>query len=487
MEMTEHSVERHLMVVIGGTGDLMRRKLLPAMRLLTERGPLRDRVVILASGRRASFDDESYREWAREALDESGLPADANGSGWCDRCLHYQAIGDQDRQDFEGLRARIEELEREHDLPGNRIFYMATPPGAFIETVERLGEVGLGEGPGWTRVVIEKPFGYDLESARDLNRRIHRHFREDQIYRIDHYLGKETVQNLLAFRFANMLFESVWNRDRVGSVEILVAEDVGVGSRGEFYDGVGALRDVVQNHMTQLLTLTAMEIPVEFEADAIRDEKIKVLRSLSAIDPSQVVFGRYAAGEIGGEPVPGFLDEEGVAEDSATETYVAMRAYISNWRWQGVPFVMRTGKRLPEKLTKITINFRCPALAIFQTHSQATVRANSLVITLQPDEGFDLCFEVKQPGDPLRLQTQSLRFRYEDAFPDLPDAYETLLVDVAQGDQTLFVRADEVEQSWRLYAPLLESRPPPYPYAAGTMGPREAERLLVPRGEACPI
>ncbi len=485
--MAEQELERHLMVVIGGTGDLMRRKLLPAMRRLTERGALHGRVVLLASGRRAGFDDQSYREWAREALDEAGVPIDADGSGWCDHCLHYQSVGDQQPEDFRRLKQRIEELEREHDLPGNRIFYMATPPGAFIDTVERLGDAGLNESRGWTRVVIEKPFGHDLASAQDLNARIHRHFDEDQIYRIDHYLGKETVQNLLTFRFANMLFESVWNRDRVAAVEILVAEDVGVGRRGEFYDSVGALRDVVQNHMTQLLALTAMEIPVEFAADAIRDEKVKVLRSLAPIDPGQVVMGQYTAGTVAGQPVAGYLEEDGVAEGSTTETYVAIRMYISNWRWQGVPFVLRTGKRLPEKLTQITIHFRCPALAIFQAHPEATVHANSLVITLQPDEGFDLYFEIKQPHEPLRLQTHSLRFRYEDAFPELPEAYETLLVDVAQGDQTLFVRADEVEHSWRIYTPLLEARRQVYPYAAGTMGPAEAERLLPPSGEACPL
>lgn len=480
-------VERHLMIVIGGTGDLMRRKLLPAMRRLTADGALRDAVVILAVGRRTGFDDERYREWARAALREAGVPPEVEGSGWCERCLHYQSIGEQQREDFESLRARLERLEAEHNLPGNRIFYLATPPGAFIDTIERLGEVGLNRGPGWTRVVIEKPFGHDLESAKELNRRIHAYFREEQIYRIDHYLGKETVQNLLTFRFANVLFESIWNRDRVASVEILVAEDLGVESRGEFYDRVGALRDVVQNHMTQLLTLTAMEHPVALEADAVRDEKVKVLRSLAPIDPSQAVFGQYTAGEIHGEPVVGFRAEEGVAPDSTTETFVALRAYVANWRWHGVPFVLRTGKRLAEKRTQIIINFRCPALAIFQGHPQAKVRANSLVITLQPDEGFDLHFEVKQPADELKLQTQSLRFRYEEAFPELPDAYETLLVDIVQGDQTLFVRADEVEQSWRFYEPLLHTRPPVHPYVAGTMGPEQAQRILVPRGEACPI
>lgn len=485
--MAAGDIDRHLMIVIGGTGDLMRRKLLPAMRQLTQEGALRGKAVILASGRRSTIDDKSYRAWAHEALEEAGLPPSAEDSGWCEQCLHYESIGDQQPEDFARLKRRIEKIERAHDLPGNRIFYMATPPGAFIHTVERLGEAGLNSGPGWTRVVVEKPFGHDLTSACELNERIHKHFDEHQIYRIDHYLGKETVQNLLTFRFANMLFDSVWNRDRIASVEITVAEELGVGERGEFYDSVGALRDMVQNHMTQLLTITAMEHPAEFEADAIRDEKVKVLRSLAPLDPSQAVFGRYTAGEIDGEPVPGYLDEEGVAEDSRTETWVALRAYVQNWRWQRVPFVLRTGKRMGVKLTQIVINFRCPALALFQRHSEARVRANALVITLQPDEGFDLQFEVKAPRDPLRMVTQSLSFRYDEAFEELPDAYETLLVDIAEGDQTLFVRADEVEESWRFYTPLMENRPPVYPYAAGTMGPKEAERILIPRGEACPI
>ncbi|MFW5867182.1 MAG: glucose-6-phosphate dehydrogenase [Armatimonadota bacterium] len=480
-------IDRHLMIVPGGTGDLMRRKILPAMRRLTEEGALKDRVVILAAGRRTKFDDESYREWASEALKEADLPPEAEGSGWCGRCLHYQSVGDQEKEDFEALKERIEELEEEHDLPGNRVFYMATPPGAFIDTVERLGEVGLNEAPGWTRIVIEKPFGHDLDSAVELNKRIHRYFDEEQVYRIDHYLGKETVQNLLTFRFANTLFDSVWNRDRIGSVEITVAEDLGVGDRGEFYDSVGALRDMVQNHMTQLLTITAMEHPAEFQADTIRDEKVKVLRSLAPIDPSQIVYGQYTAGELEGEQVPGYLEEEGVAEDSSTETFVAVRCYVQNWRWQGVPFVLRTGKRMPKKQTQIVINFRCPALALFQRHSEATVHANSLVITLQPDEGFDLKFEVKAPRDPLRLKTQNLSFRYDEAFKELPDAYETLLVDIAEGDQTLFVRGDEVEESWRQYTPLLQEHQRVYPYEVGTTGPEEARRLLEPRGEACPI
>ncbi|HUS79748.1 MAG TPA: glucose-6-phosphate dehydrogenase, partial [Armatimonadota bacterium] len=273
----------------------------------------------------------------------------------------------------------------------------------------------------------------------------------------------------------------------VGSVELLVAESVGVEGRGESYDQTGAFRDMVQNHLSQLLTLTAMEIPYSFDANAIRDEKVKVLRSVAPISPGDIVLGQYSEGMIEGQPVPGYLDEPGVRPDSKTETFVAMQVNITNWRWQGVPFLLRTGKRMPRRTTQISVNFRCPVLAVFRQHEPADVHANALVITLQPDEGFDLRFEVKVPGDPLRLRTQSLRFKYEEVFERLPDAYETLLLDVITGDQTLFVRADEVEEAWRLYTPLLESLPEPHRYAAGTLGPPAAGRLTVPRGMACPI
>jgi glucose-6-phosphate 1-dehydrogenase len=372
-------------------------------------------------------------------------------------------------------------------LPGNRVFYLALPPLAFVAAVESLGTIGLNEGPGWTRIVCEKPFGHDHDSAVELNRRIHRYFDESQTYRIDHYLGKETVRNLLAFRFANTIFESVWNRQHVGSVEIIVAESIGVDGRGEFYDQTGAFRDMVQNHLSQLLTLTAMEVPPSLDADAIRDEKVKVLRSVSPISPDDIELGQYAEGLVDEQPVEGYLDESGVAPGSTTETFVAMRVNVANSRWQGVPFLLRTGKRMPERTTQIAINFRCPVLAMFQARESAEVHANALVLTLQPDEGFDLRFEVKLPGEGLRLQTQSLSFKYADVFERLPEAYETLLLDVITGDQTLFVRADEVEESWRLYAPLLEALPAPNPYAAGTLGPSQASRLMVPRGASCPI
>ena len=486
MRVARPQVEPHLFICIGGTGDLMRLKLLPALRKLAAAGHLRGRCHLLGVARRAQSED-GYRAWAREALAGAGLSVDADTSGWCDECVHYQALGDATDGDYRALAARIRQLERAHGLPGNRVFYLAIPPTAVAATVTALGTAGLSRSPGWTRVVVEKPFGHDLASAHELNRLLHEQFDELQIYRIDHYLAKETVQNLLVFRFANSIFESVWNRDRVASVQITVAQDLGVEGRGRFYDRVGALRDMIQNHLTQLLTLTAMEAPVAFEAEAVRDEKAKVLRAIPPIAPEEVVYGQYAPGEVGGEPVPGYLEEEGVSADSTTETFVALRAYIANWRWQGVPFYLRTGKRLPTRVTQIHVHFRCPVLSLFAALDVSQVQPNTLIITLEPDEGFDLSFQVKAPEEPVSLRTQSLHFRYSEAFGPLPEAYETLLLDVIEGDQTLFVRFDEVEAAWRIYTPLLERQPQVHPYAAGTWGPPEADRFTVPGGLVCPL
>ncbi|MGB6231869.1 MAG: glucose-6-phosphate dehydrogenase, partial [Candidatus Acidiferrales bacterium] len=331
---------------------------------------------------------------------------------------------------------------------------------------------------GWVRLVIEKPFGRDLASAQALNKVVHENFEEKQVYRIDHYLGKETVQNLLVFRFANSLFEPQWNRDRIESVEITVAESLGVEHRAGYYEGAGALRDMIQNHLTQLATLTAMEVPEAFRADAIRREKVKVLHSVLPIRLEDVVLGQYAAGEIDGEDVAAYRDEPGVAKDSQTETFVALRLEIENWRWHGVPFFLRTGKRLPKRASQIVVNFRRPPVWIFKPFDGDTIQSNSLVIAIQPDEGFDLYFEIKAPGPGVRIQQSDLRFRYSDLFPPLPEAYETLLLDVLQGDMTLFVSDDWVEASWRLYTPLLENKPKVVPYAAGSWGPAEADALL---------
>ncbi|MEO7403717.1 MAG: glucose-6-phosphate dehydrogenase, partial [Burkholderiales bacterium] len=361
----------------------------------------------------------------------------------------------------------------------NHVLYLALPPTAFSPTIEGLGRAGLHRSAGWTRLVIEKPFGHDLGSALTLNAHVHKYFDEAQVYRIDHYLGKETVQNLLAFRFGNALFESAWNRDHIKSVQIAVAEELGIEQRADYYEHTGALRDMVQNHLTQLLTLIAMEVPAAFEADSIRFEKVKVLRAVAPIGNHAVVFGQYAAGKLGRKKLSSYRDEPDVAARSKTETFVALRLELGNWRWQGVPFYLVTGKRLARRATEITIKFRSPPVALFRSLDGCATHTNVLVITLQPGEGFNLSFEVKSPGDQFTLQTQHMDFRYADAFgPRLADGYETLLLEIVEGDQTLFVHADEAEASWKLYSPLLRRRLPLQFYAAGSTGPAAAHRLM---------
>jgi glucose-6-phosphate 1-dehydrogenase len=475
--MNERTIDPHLFVVLGGTGDLMRHKLLPALYRLIVEGPLRGRCHLLAVARSAKFTDDTYRVWARASLGEVGLTVPDSERDWWERCLHYHSLGAGAEADYVALARRAEAVERAAGLPGNRIFDLALPPAAFPAAVTGLGRAGLNRGPGWTRLVVEKPFGSDLSSARDLNALIHAHFEEQQVYRIDHYLGKDTVQNLLSFRFANAIFESLWNRDRVADVQITVAEEVGAEGRGAFYDQVGAVRDMLQNHLTQLLCITAMELPPALEADLVRDEKAKVLRSIPPLRPGDVVFGQYARGSIAGRQVPAYREEEGVSAQSRTETFVAVRLRIENWRWQGVPFLLRTGKRLPARATQIVVTFRGPILNCFEPFT-CDIESNRMVITLQPDEGFDLQFNVKVPGLPFRLQQRDLRFRYGEVYGRLPDAYETLLLDLVRGQQTFFVRADEVELAWRMYTPLLQQLPPLHFYPAGTWGPDAAGQLI---------
>lgn len=475
--MSKTEIEPHLFIVFGATSDLMRRKLAPSLLSLAARGLLKEKCLILGVARTSDLDDMSFRSQICEILTGSALK-DKLDIEWCNSSVYYQSIGSGNAEDYRRLAGRIAELEKEHTLPGNRIFYLALPPDAFPPIIKGLGEAGLNASHGWTRVVIEKPFGRDLASAQELNRLAHDYFDEPQIYRIDHYLGKETVQNLLAFRFSNTIFESLWNRDRIEQVEITVAEELGIGKRASYYEQAGALRDMVQNHLTQLLTLIAMEAPSAFDADSIRGEKIKVLRSLAPIRHEDAVFGQYTRGRINGSEVRGYKDEASVSPLSATETYAAIRVEIANWRWQGVPFYLRTGKCLAKKASAIVVTFRYPPISIFQPFQSCNICSNRLVITLQPDEGFDLYFEAKSPGEPFTIKTHNLHFRYDEVYGRLPDAYETLLLDIMEGDQTLFIHADETENAWRHYTPLLEKRPMVYPYAAGTWGPEEANRLF---------
>lgn len=457
--------EPHLFVLFGASGDLARRMLIPAIYRLLESRHFEDSMHLLGVGTSA-LDDGEFRAMVAAALVETGWSAD-DAERWCAECVSYVSI----KGGFTDLAAAVTAIEARCDLPGNRAFYLAIPPSVFDDTVEGLAEVGLTASRGWTRVVVEKPFGTDLESARHLNEVLHRHFTESQIFRIDHYLAKETVQNLLAFRFANMLFESGWNRNQIDSVEISVAETLGLEGRAKYFDQAGVIRDIVQNHLLQVLTLVAMEPPVRLDADSIRDEKVKVLRSIYPVRQEAVSRGRYTAGEVGGGAVPGYLDEEGVPPSSKTETYASIRIDVDNWRWRGVPFTLRTGKRLKERLTQIAVRYKEPPVSLFEVDGACRVHANVLFITLQPNEGFHLTFDVKRPGEGMELVTQDLEFHYADAFGRLPDAYETLIADLLAGDQTLFVRGDETEEAWRILGPALDMGDDPKPYRAGSWGP----------------
>ena len=470
--MTPTEPEPVLVIIFGATGDLSRRMLLPAFRRLAAQRKFSQRSHILGIGRRP-MGDQAFRDSVGKGSEE-----DSRDVPWFNRNLHYRQAAESNASHFQILAKQIEDLEQECDLPGNRVYYLALPLEAFGPTVTAIGKSGLHLSKGWTRIVVEKPFGHDQNSARDLNKLLHQYFNEPQIFRIDHFLGKETVQNLLVLRFANPIFETLWNRDRVESVQITVSETLGVEKRAAFYETAGALRDMVQNHLTQLLSLIAMEIPGSLDPEAIRDEKVKVLRSTHPIEATDVVFGQYQEGRIEGKAVPGYRQESGIDSNSTTETYVALKLKIDNWRWQGVPFYLRVGKRMAKKLSQIVIQFRCAPVMMFHPFASCQLHSNSLTITLQPDEGFDLCFEVKKPGQETNTQSQPLRFRYADAFAPLPAAYETLLVDILQGEQVLFVRSDWVERSWQLYDPILRTPPPLHFYKAGSWGPEAATDLV---------
>ncbi len=478
------------LVIFGASGDLTRRKLLPALYQLSrgQRLPARFSVVGVA---RSEMQDDSFRQHYFDSLKEfADLDERTEVATALARELSYLA----GEMDDPGLYARLAQKLGEHGTDGV-LFYLAIPPTVYATVVEQLSAAGLlkpRDGRGWRRVIVEKPFGTDLESARALNANLHRHLDESQIFRIDHYLGKETVQNLLVFRFANGMFEPVWNRRYIDHVQITAAETVGVERRAAYYEHAGALRDMVQNHLMQLLSLVAMEPPITFSAENVRDRKLDPLLSIQPLledgRSSNVIRAQYIAGWVNGKEVPGYREEEGVGRDSVTDTYVALKLLLDSWRWAGVPFYIRTGKRLPKRTTEIAIQFRRPPLHIFKRVSPTAIASNLLVVNVQPDEGISVRFEAKLPGTRMQLAPVMMNFRYGSAFGRaVPEAYETLLLDAMLGDPTLFARHDFVEASWTLITPVLESwkassekKTPTY--EAGEWGPREAEAMLAADG-----
>jgi glucose-6-phosphate 1-dehydrogenase len=481
-------------VIFGATGDLTERKLMPALyRLARERCLGGDfRVLGLSRG---EMSDGTFRSKMREAVTEHVRQFEAALWDRFAERLFYMAADLKDEGAYRELAARLDAMKvGATEEVGNHLFYLAVPPSLAPDIVRGLAAVKLtGEEKGFARIVVEKPFGQDLDSARRLNEEIARFFRESQVYRIDHYLGKETVQNILAFRFGNTMFEPIWNRNYVDHVQITAAETIGVGDRAGFYDSTGALRDMIANHLLQLLTLTAMEPPIAYDAHSVREEKVQILRSIPVMGPDQVerrsVRGQYGPGTVGGETVPGYRDEEGVEGGSTTETYAAIELRVENWRWAGVPFYVRTGKRLGRDLTEIAVFLKPTPHPLFQA-TDDRVAPNVIVIRLKPDEGIDATFSAKIPGQGMRTSRVRLEFDYEEAFGvELPDAYRTLLLDVMEGDATLFTRGDEAEAQWRLITPILEAwsreEPPDFPnYEAGSQGPEAAARLTARNGHA---
>jgi glucose-6-phosphate 1-dehydrogenase len=457
-------------VIFGASGDLTKRKLLPAFFHLYAEGLLPHGFALIGYAR-TSMSDKEFRDYAREAIGRYSK-AEPSGEVWEDFTDHLSYVpGEFDNERaMDHLREHLEEIDRTKGTEGGRFYYCATPPAAYPDIVRRLGESELHPN---AKIVVEKPFGHDLKSARDLNAEMHRVFDESQIFRIDHYLGKETIQNILAFRFANGMFEPIWNRRYVDNVQITVAEEIGIEGRGQFYEQTGTVRDMVATHLFQVMTFLAMEPPVSFEPDRLRDEKVKVLRAMKVCDPRNVVRGQYV----------GYRDEPDVAPDSQAETYAALELEIDSWRWAGVPFFLRTGKNLKRKVSEVTLGFRAVPYNVFrETEVGEPPDRDHLTIRVQPDEGITVALNVKKPGPgDFELDRAVMRFDYEQTFhAPLVEAYELLLLEAMEGDHTLFTREDEVERAWELLMPLLDAPPPVKLYEKGSWGPPEADELVLP-------
>jgi len=485
--------EAFSLVIFGASGDLTHRKLMPALWSLYAARTLPEPFAIIGTGRTGMTDD-AFRNRMKDGVKQFARHKVASDQIW-ERFaanLAYIAGDPTTPQLYAKLGERLDEIERQHPGAPERLYYLSTPPSLYDDITIQLGKAGLAEPRpgGWTRIIIEKPFGHDLASAQELNRLVTSVFREEQVYRIDHYLGKETVQNVLALRFANGIFEPLWNRNHVAEVQFTVAETVGVEGRGGYYEESGALRDMIQNHLLQVMCLVAMEPPVTFDARAVRDEKSKVMEAVRPIDPAKVdewaLRAQYGPGFVDGRPVPGYRQEKGVKPDSTTETYAALRLLIDNWRWAGVPFYLQTGKRLAKRESEIVIRFHRTPHLIFR-RGDVHADPNILVIRIQPDEGISLIVDAKEPGPDLKLSPVTLNFKYHEVFGgEPPEAYERLLLDAIHGDATLYARGDWIEQAWALTAPILEHwarSPGPLPlYDAGSWGPPEADAFIARDG-----
>jgi glucose-6-phosphate 1-dehydrogenase len=480
-------------VIFGATGDLTHRKLVPALYNLAADGELPPAVTVIGFARREKTDDQFRAEMEEATRKFSRQPVRDEIWKTFSQSIFYHQSEFADENGYRTLVDRLAKIDKERGTRGNRLFYFAVAPDQFEPILKNLKEVGLNRAAegSWARVIVEKPFGTDLASARELNRVVHNSFAENQTYRIDHFLGKETAQNILVLRFANAIFEPLWNTRYIDHVQVTAAETLGVEGRAGYYEGAGALRDMVQNHLLQLLCLVGMEAPTDLGADSIRDEKVKVVRSLRRMSDvsTNVIRAQYAAGAINGKAVPGYREEKNVDSKSTTDTFVALRLQVDNWRWADVPIYMRVGKRLPKSATEISVHFKKAPAVLFNKES-VTLDQNVLVIRIQPDEGISLRMQAKVPGTSLRIEPVKMDFHYGTSFGKAsPEAYERLLLDAMSGDATLFARSDEVEQAWAFIDPIEEAwhakeSPPLYFYPAGTWGPDEAEELLARDGRA---